>query len=276
MNEEHCGIREKLLPKVTHNSNMSEEGAGQSSDMSTEGAGPSSDVRVQVVSDTGKLHKYLYKFKGIKPYRCGVCNKEFDDQASVERHISSHTIKSAKRFVCTECGAEFDKKMLLEEHKLHADIKQYKCKSEWCKRSFHTKHGLLIHERTCRGRPFHCSICENSYLSSIMLKRHMANSHDEPLYKCGLCRKVFTQHKFLRKHMKEHADGEHGAGTGKVYNCDACQKEYSEKSKLQALSVDIDNKYLKIYFCTDCMSKEALSQVYANTPERTHEVIQID
>ncbi|XP_063443546.1 zinc finger protein 891-like isoform X2 [Mytilus trossulus] len=276
MNEEHCGIGEELLPKVTHNPNMSEEGTGQSSDVSTEGAGQSTDVRVQVVSDTGKIHKYLYKFKGIKPYKCGVCNEEFYDQASVERHISSHAIKRPKRFLCRECGAEFDRKILLEEHKLHADIKEYKCKSKKCKRSFHTKQALLVHDRRShRDRPFQCSICENSYVTVIMLKKHMA-THDEPLYKCGLCRKVFPQPKFLRKHMKEHADGEHGAESGQVYNCDACQKEFSEKSKLQALSVDIDNKSLKIYFCNDCKAKEALSQVSVKTPECTPEVIQID
>ena len=270
MNEVHYGIyglEEEMLPKITDNSKMSEEGAGQSSDMSMEGAGQSfdiceegtgqsSDVNVQVISDTGKVRKYVYKFKGAKPYKCGVCNKAFNDQDSVERHISSHTIRIVNPFLCTECGAEFEDKKLLEQHKLHAEFKHYKCKqSKRCRRSFHTKHGLVIHERTHRDKPFYCSICDTSYYSNILLKNHMANAHNETLYKCGLCKKVFTQHGLLRKHMKEHANDEHGKESGKVYKCDACQKEYSETSNLQALSMDIENKDLKIYFCTDCMSK---------------------
>ncbi|CAG2246006.1 KRAB [Mytilus edulis] len=259
MNEVHYGIyglEEELLPKITDNSKMSEEGAGQSSDMSMEGAGQSSDVKVHVISDTGKVHKYLYKFKGAKPYKCGVCDKAFNDQASVERHISSHTIRIVNPFSCTECGAEFEDKLLLEQHKLHAEFKHYKCKqSKRCRRSFHTKHGLVIHERTHRDKPFHCSICDTSYYSNILLKNHMANAHNETLYKCGLCKKVFTQHGLLRKHMKEHANDGNGKESCKVYKCDACQKDYSETSNLQALSMDIDNKDLKIYFCTDCMSK---------------------
>lgn len=241
MNEEQYGLEEEPLTKITHK--MSEEGAGQSS-----------DVQVQVTSHTGKIRRYVYKYNGGKPYKCGVCYKEFSDQASVECHISCHTTEGVKPYICTECGADFDEKTLLEKHKIHADIKLHKCDQCW--RSFHTKHGLDVHKRRHLNKPFNCSICNKSFHSIFMLKKHMANKHcNETLYKCGLCSKVFTQHGLLRKHMKVHADSELVEKSGKIYKCDACQKNISDKSNMQALSMDVDNKDLKINFCTDCMSK---------------------
>ena len=147
-------------------------------------------------------------------YVCIICEKEYDSNFGIKRHLSSKVHENDLKdlntdittlyyekptekmlFSCNICGKTFDKKAYLDSHS-------------------------VIHN----GKSFACKVCEKSFSRKYYLKIHMRMHSDERLFACDICEKSFKRKEYLVKHYHVHS------GTGeKPFECDICGKTFNWK-----------------------------------------------
>ncbi|KAF7286025.1 hypothetical protein GWI33_008328 [Rhynchophorus ferrugineus] len=67
--------------------------------------------------DRMKSHQMLHK--GIKPYRCELCDRQYTDRKRLREHIHlTHKKEGEQGFTCRECQTSFDDWNLLKDHEL--------------------------------------------------------------------------------------------------------------------------------------------------------------
>ena len=103
------------------------------------------------------------------PYSCHLCNKQFQYNSYLQRHLLTHT--GEKRFTCSSCGLQFDSSSAFKEHKLtHTDIEPYICSV--CPRLFKFESIYKRHMRIHSGdKPYSCKICGQQFNRAFSLKR---------------------------------------------------------------------------------------------------------
>ncbi|CAB0038673.1 unnamed protein product [Trichogramma brassicae] len=99
-----------------------------------------------------------------RPQECEICQKSFESQSKLKRHIMAVHDQS-KPFQCEICHKSFGHKGNLNKHisLVHDRSKPFEC--EICHKSFGhkgnlNKHISLVHDRS---KPFECDICHKSY-----------------------------------------------------------------------------------------------------------------
>lgn len=114
-------------------------------------------------------------------YFCDFCQKSFQLQSLLKRHILIHIEeeKATRKHKCDKCEASFKRPEHLRLHinSVHLKFKPYKCEFPDCERSF-----AQIGDR------------------NVHMKIH---SDDKP-HVCSICRKAFRLAKGLRAHEKVH------------------------------------------------------------------------
>ncbi|GBN10702.1 Zinc finger protein 681 [Araneus ventricosus] len=89
--------------------------------------------------------KHMIIHKGIKQYKCDVCEKLFRRMGHFERHAFTHT--ADKPFECEVCGKSFRQKRHLPRHVLtRTGDKPYECII--CGKKFANKSNLHSHKET--------------------------------------------------------------------------------------------------------------------------------
>ena len=53
--------------------------------------------------------------KGIKPFKCGICNSNFGEKGTLKKHVSRFH-EGMKQFKCETCNSNFGEKSNLEQH----------------------------------------------------------------------------------------------------------------------------------------------------------------
>ncbi|XP_053979423.1 zinc finger protein 14-like isoform X1 [Hylaeus volcanicus] len=166
-----------------------------------------------------------------KPYRCDECNKSFEKEIKLQRHIRIHErVKEQedanfKRFLCHICSKTFRQNTGLMFHmRTHTGYKPHVCK--YCGRGFTSNSNCINHERTHTGdRPFVCHFCSAAFAKSCTLKAHITTHTGEANYHCKTCGKSFRRLKYLKEHRFTHT-GE------KPYACKICGTAYSHNGSL--------------------------------------------
>ena len=81
----------------------------------------------------------------ITKHLCSVCEKEFQTQSGLWKHMSSHTGKYS--YTCPTCGKGFNEKHIFESHiNMHEGI-GFMCMR--CKKTFYQKALLVSHQKKC-------------------------------------------------------------------------------------------------------------------------------
>ncbi|KAK1154941.1 putative transcription factor Ovo-like 1 [Acipenser oxyrinchus oxyrinchus] len=117
------------------------KGAGQSSEVNDEPPAKkdSTYIRSKIKVTTGELPK--------DAFACQVCEKSFQFQRMLNRHMKCHN--NMKRHLCTFCG-----------------------------KGFNDTFDLKRHVRTHTGvRPYKCSLCEKAFTQRCSLESHMKKIH---------------------------------------------------------------------------------------------------
>lgn len=167
----------------------------------------------------------------LKPFRCDECNKSFEKEIKLQKHIRIHERAKEqqdvnfKRFLCHICSKTFRQNTGLMFHmRTHTGYKPHVCK--YCGRGFTSNSNCINHERTHTGdRPFVCHFCSAAFAKSCTLKAHITTHTGEANYHCKTCGKSFRRLKYLKEHKFTHT-GE------KPYACKICGTAYSHSGSL--------------------------------------------
>ncbi|XP_076629256.1 uncharacterized protein LOC143345752 [Colletes latitarsis] len=167
----------------------------------------------------------------LKPYRCDECNKSFEKEVKLQKHVRIHERAKEqedanfKRFLCHICSKTFRQNTGLMFHmRTHTGYKPHVCK--YCGRGFTSNSNCINHERTHTGdRPFVCHFCSAAFAKSCTLKAHITTHTGEANYHCKTCGKSFRRLKYLKEHRFTHT-GE------KPYACKICGTAYSHNGSL--------------------------------------------
>ncbi|XP_030193566.1 putative transcription factor Ovo-like 1a [Gadus morhua] len=82
------------------------------------------------------------------PYTCEVCQKGFQYQRMLNRHIKCHN--DSKRHLCTHCGKGFNDTFDLKRHvRTHTGVRPYKCVQ--CDKAFTQRCSLESHMKKIHG-----------------------------------------------------------------------------------------------------------------------------
>ena len=153
-----------------------------------------------------------------KLFKCSQCDKEFCQNADLERHEREHT--GEKPFPCSKCDKEFSQNADLERH-----------------------------EREHTGeKPLTCSKCDKEFSQNADLERHEREHAGEKSLTCSKCNKEFSQSADLDKHLKSH-ERTHKGESDKLerkFKCSDCDKNLCIKElESHACSSDIKKNTLE-------------------------------
>ena len=204
------------------------------------------------LTKTVKRAKRDFKKKSMKVLECTICDKTFDNPASLQNHGYRHT--GERPNPCIVCGKGFVSKRDLREHMVtHAINKRYSC--ELCGKEFNHLSSLKTHRQSHSGKKkYTCEICGNSYLYESNLWAHK-KVHLNDKWNCDMCNKNFSTRKNLQYHIRAHLEtraqtchicGKTILGGGghlnahillhsnvKAHVCEFCGKKFAELSGLK-------------------------------------------
>ncbi|GBO32447.1 Zinc finger protein 681 [Araneus ventricosus] len=135
---------------------------------------PNGNVKLHSMQRNSHLKKDKIIHKGIKQYKCDVCEKSFRQKSDLQRHALIHT--GEKPFKCDVCGNSFRQKSDLQRHALT-----------------HTGE-----------KPFKCDVCGKSFRQTGHLQRHALTHTVNKLHECIICGKKFSDKSNLLSHSKTH------------------------------------------------------------------------
>ncbi|XP_030050288.1 zinc finger protein 93-like [Microcaecilia unicolor] len=160
------------------------------------------ELRRHELVNRRKKEVHKINLKGVKLFKCLVCDKSFTRNNSLRIHERIHT--GEKPFKCPECDKCFNCKSDLRKHeRIHTGVKPFKCPE--CDKWFHCKSDLKKHERIHTGvKAFKCSECDKCFHFKSDLRKHERIHTGEKPFKCSECDKNFTRKNNLRVHEKIH------------------------------------------------------------------------
>lgn len=177
-------------------------------------------------------------------YVCSICNKYFTSQKGVMNHIRCHeNLKSVK---CPNCPKMFLYEKHLKNHIERVHSEPFKC--EYCDRKFSraSVSNYIRHKGTVHS--FKCGQCNMSYITKSRLMRHSKIHPIVRSFECTLCSMTFPLKSHLNRHIVMH-----GRGDLRLFRCSMCRELFSGVSALAAhyrshvfSSVSIRSFYLLI------------------------------
>ncbi|CAG5133369.1 unnamed protein product [Candidula unifasciata] len=143
--------------------------------------------------------------------RCTVCNKTIYGKDNLERHLRQHKM-FADTFTCDECGKVFRRKFALQVHKrMHSFKKFVKC--DICGQEFRfvsevEKHKNKTHRYDKLINIYRCSICGQKFpmLSHLSVHCYCHNKPDAKPFECDMCKVSYQTSVDLKKHIYEAHD----------------------------------------------------------------------
>ena len=202
--------------------------------------------RLITVGATSITDKKRRSYPLDRKYICTVCQKAFDRNTSLTRHMLVHTRE--KPFKCQLCDKAFSQNAHLKRHILiHIGQKSYQCNK--CGKMFIEKGGLARHEAThSTEKPWVCNQCGKAFVLNEYLQRHLFLHTGQKPYQCNECGRLFADGSSWRAHKLTH-------NKEKKYKCNICQKmlkcKRNFKKHVQAHTEDKDNKHR----CDICQEK---------------------
>ena len=206
------------------------------------GAKPMEHAYQQQIEDpTPKKQRRSYPLE--RKYLCTVCNKAFDRNTSLTRHLLTHTRE--KPFKCQLCDKAFSQNAHLKRHILiHIGQKSYQCNK--CGKMFIEKGGLARHEAThSTEKPWVCNQCGKAFVLNEYLQRHLFLHTGQKPYQCNECGRLFADGSSWRAHKLTH-------NKEKKYKCPICSKMLKCKRNFKKhVAAHEEDKELK-HICDVC------------------------
>lgn len=132
-----------------------------------------------------------YKTAGRKTYTCHVCQKLFNRNSHLVRHLRVHS--DAKPFECLICSKRFVREDLLIRHQIVHTVNVIKEED--------------LEEKADEDVKYSCTCCERVFNKKESLASHMRThtNDSKKIMSCDVCRKTFTKSSHLTRHIKIHS-----------------------------------------------------------------------
>ncbi|XP_018335332.1 zinc finger protein 391 isoform X23 [Agrilus planipennis] len=236
--------------------------------------------------DRDKHQLIVHKKKRPHAFRCGHCGRGCTSDLALKHHTLMYHSDNLKVLRCEYCNKVIKVKNWLNHvTQQHIDPQRFRC--DICKKEFHSKSFLTIHQATHKPdyvRPtFNCEKCCLRFSTKAAMKRH-ESAHENPnMFICEHCGKSVTSAASLRTHItvihereKPHICSDCGKGFGtrntlrvhkllhtkeKPHMCHMCEKRFTQRNSLVAhmRSMHTGEKPYKCRFCTKSfVTKSAL------------------
>ena len=204
------------------------------------------DCKKELSSENSfKLH--MQRHTGERPFLCLKCNMGFSSFEDLRIHTMAHNSTDYKPFECLQCNLKFRIKRTLKRHKkLHSIKEIYGCEacSHYRPSSSEDLKIHILQRHSNEERPFKCEECKKTFSIHASLMKHIRDVHDgERPFSCDACGKLFTVNHELTAHKRKHT-GE------RPYSCQQCSKAFT-KSGLLKRHIIIHTKN-KPFVCDTC------------------------
>lgn len=197
---------------------------------------------------------------GKGPDKCPFCDETFRWNQNLRRHILTRHNTLERLFPCTKCGKAFTFANLLRKHmKVHTSDGSSKSKSakQINKQLVNESLSIIQLDNTCSSqgndlqankvkklKQHNCLVCEKTFNSPSLLRKHMSEHPRHKLYRCKTCWSSFKHLTTFQLHCKMHK------GEGKTNKCIHCSKVFIYPSSL-LVHLKTHSKE-KQFFCDYC------------------------
>ncbi|XP_069502043.1 zinc finger protein OZF-like isoform X2 [Ambystoma mexicanum] len=129
---------------------------------------------------------------GLNPYSCTECDKSFQNDDDLTKHLASHFENT---FWCTECEISFGSEYDLQAHcNSHLEGRLFECIK--CGNSFGNSFELLLHQQ------IHTKKVKKS--KKPLSKCKQSVNSEQKQYQCTICKKCFSYQSELKIHVTFH------------------------------------------------------------------------
>jgi len=174
-------------------------------------------------------------------FTCIICDQKFVYGKNLKNHMDAHVNQKIECIVCKKFFHHDSIKSHLKTHIIKTFICDYKHKSDKiCNKTFIYKFSLMSHKNSVNYKKYKCDNCKTRFSSICSYKEHFLNIHKK--YVCEICVKIFTQKRYLTRHLKIH-DGH------KKYKCKQCNNSFIYITQLNLhMKISHSNKQM-CYIC---------------------------
>uniref|UniRef100_A0A1B0GKU1 C2H2-type domain-containing protein n=2 Tax=Lutzomyia longipalpis TaxID=7200 RepID=A0A1B0GKU1_LUTLO len=187
---------------------------------------------------TLKRHQLVHREQTLQ---CPKCPKQFKWQQSLNDHIAAHqNDQVGQLFICPMCSKKFEDEEKLAQHKLqhiNSHICYYCPKilgRKYLKRHIRKYHPGLPMNLDGIG-PLACTICKKVFVNLKFLKKHAATHLLELPFECAHCGRKFQDKNDIKIHLqKVHIFPEKKNPNGEIttFLCPYCSNKYRERKDL--------------------------------------------
>uniref|UniRef100_A0A1A9W6M7 C2H2-type domain-containing protein n=1 Tax=Glossina brevipalpis TaxID=37001 RepID=A0A1A9W6M7_9MUSC len=200
------------------------------------------DCEGNVFQDTNELSKHTNHRIN---YKCSECEKEFDLETSLKKHLKTHRPLDARKDAwkkCPDCGKCLKLGSMWMHRKIHAENKKYGC--DICGQKFVQKINLTHHTRVHTAeKPYECSECQKRFQERSHLQRHQKYHAQTRSYRCDKCGKMYKTERCLKVHNLVHLEQ-------RPFACTVCDKSFISNSKLkQHSNIHTGERPFKCNYC---------------------------
>lgn len=181
-----------------------------------------------------------------RTWACSRCDKAYKFKNHLKEHEKTHFRELNH---CELCGKSFKGKKYFEQHQRDHEkkkVKEYSC--QFCPFTARKKNDLVKHETQMHEeRIWACPRCDKVYKCKRHLKEH-EKTHFRELSCCDICGKFFKGKRYMEQHRRSHEENY----VKPEFECDTCKKVFSTK---YVLDYHIKSQHMGIkkqFLCPTC------------------------